>query len=92
MTSHCDNIEVLANIRSFIQRAQNQQVVKEIKNLIKWLLKEQIAYKMRILPGMVGVHKSNRDGILVNGHDVHFLLSALYDIGFDPDEPDPVAV
>ena len=61
-----------------------------MKCLVKWLIDIEVAYKMKIPPRMVAVHKTNRDGMLVHCVDVHVLLSNIFDIGWDDDEPKPV--
>ena len=41
---------------------------------------------------MVGVHKTNRNGLLIIVIDVHILLSNIYDHGWDSELPKPVCV
>jgi hypothetical protein len=70
-------------ILDLVLQADAGNLVKVTRMVLDLLQQNNISHVMRLPPGMVGVHSQNRDGLGVNGHDVHQLLSDIYDVGWD---------
>ena len=68
------------------------QLVRSVSDAMDCCKKHGVSMSMRITPSDVGVHYDNRDGLGCNSHDVHSLLSAIYEVGWVDGETNPICV
>ena len=69
---------------SLIEEASGDggRVVSAVESIIDHLLRDNLAYKMRVPPAMVGIHPCNRDGYGVSEAEVHELGSMIVAMGW----------
>ena len=57
-------------------------IVQGRERFLDLLLKENVAYRQRIRPHLLGVHPGNRHSVGLHVNEVHSLLSEICDVGF----------
>ena len=57
-------------------------IVQGRERFLDLLLKENLAYRQRIRPHLLGVHPGNRHSVGLHVNEVHSLLSEICDVGF----------
>lgn len=92
MTESCDNAKIHQKITEFLDRAEEGVLVKSINHLLKFLASNNIAQKMVLPPGVVGISPLNRDGFGISAGDVHELISDIISMGHDEDAVNAVCV
>ena len=83
---------VAATVNAMIDKYEQDQLAYKggIKGLLReieaLLLKENLAYVMRVPPEKIGPHPTNRYGSGLIPCDVHDLMEIIIDAGWDPEE------
>ncbi len=72
-SSKCDLTELLDSVRGM-----------QDSKLLERLVKDSLAWRVRLPPKLVGVHPKNRGGWGVSGGNVHKLGSKVVEIGWSP--------
>ena len=67
-------------------------LVAIIHDIFKILWDDGLVYKLKVLPELVGPHKSNRGGTGVGERLVHQLLKNITDTGYSDNVTDPWAI
>ena len=57
------------------------RIVSAVDSVLEQLVRDNVAYKMRVPPAMVGIHPCNRDGYGVSESEVHSLGASIIDMG-----------
>ena len=65
-------------------------LIPAVKKIIKLLVDAGVAYYVQVSPDLVGIHPKNREGYMLNAHEVLKLLTHIFALGWDPEVPDPV--
>ena len=84
--------DLSAQIEALIKEAEAGNIVNKAREILGLLQQHNVAVTMRLSPSVVGVHPLNRDGLGVNAHDVHQLLSDIVDVGWSESQVSGVCV
>ena len=79
-SSKCDLTELLDSV----QGMQDSKLVSIVDEALERLVKDSLAWRVRLPPKLVGVHPKNRGGWGVSGGNVHKLGSKVVEIGWSP--------
>ena len=79
-SSKCDLTELLDSVRGM----QDSKLVSIVDEALERLVKDSLAWRVRLPPKLVGVHPKNRGGWGVSGGNVHKLGSKVVEIGWSP--------
>lgn len=83
---------VKAQVAEAISTAESGQLVQGCMSLLGILQSHGLLVKQTLAPDQVGAHPSNRDGLGLSAQDVMDLISAIVEVGFDGNIPNPVAI
>ena len=84
--------EVRRVIEGYLAKAKGGTLVQSVNGLHDFLLKQKLAWRLKLSCEFVGVHPENRDGLGISASHVADLISNISSIGFSTAETRAICV
>ena len=84
--------EVRRVIEGYLAKAKGGTLVQSVNGLHDFLLKQKLAWRLKLSCEFIGVHPENRDGLGISASHVADLISNIASIGFSTAETRAICV